>query len=232
MSIDRPDKLSPKIEIDPDVLEEAASIIETKDVSFEEGIDLQDALSDETLEVSHADETLAADIKKKSDQHAKAQKPQSDDKTQDTNLAKETSGPDYKNQFVRLSADFDNFRKRTFKEKTDYIKYGNESLLKDLLPIMDNFERALDSSSESDATSILQGVQMIFLQLTQTLEKFGLKGQDTKGQNFDPNLHEAMSNIEDESHPPNTVIEQHQKLYRYHEKLLRPALVTVTKPKA
>lgn len=136
---------------------------------------------------------------------------------------------DYKDRLIRLTADFDNYRKRVVKEKTEYIKYGNEHLLKEILPILDNFERALAAENNADAASILKGVEMIFLQLSQTLEKFGLKSESTKGQTFDPNLHDAMSHVPAKDADPNTIVEEHQKLYRYHNKLLRPALVTVAK---
>jgi|GEM_PF-1560462 len=228
MSADASNKQSPKINIDPDVLEEAASVIETQDIEADDFIEIQDPRIAETMEVSNADDALKdgddpeqipEDVSAAPPVQADQDKDQSDPET------------DFKDRFIRLSADFDNFRKRIFKEKTDYIKYGNEALLRELLPIMDNFERAMVSSSDSDAASILQGVQMILLQLTQTLEKFGLNGEKTLGQLFDPNLHEAVSNVEDDQAIPNTIIEEHQKLYRYHEKLLRPALVTVAKPK-
>ena len=193
------EKPTPKIDIDPEILHEAASAIPSEEVAPN---------TDSSLDTANMSGT------------------ESENGPPD----KETQ-PDYKDRFIRLSADFDNYRKRILKEKTDYIKYGNEALLKEILPILDNFERALSASSESDATSILQGVEMIFGQLTQSLEKFGLHSEVTQGQPFDPNLHEAMSNVEDDSVAPNTVIQEHQKLYRYHEKLLRPALVTVSKAK-
>lgn len=134
---------------------------------------------------------------------------------------------DYKDRLIRLTADFDNYRKRIVKEKSEYIKYGNEHLLKEMLPIIDNFERALQAENNADAASILKGVEMIFVQLTQTLEKFGLKSESAKGQTFDPNLHDAMSNVTDPEVEPGTIVDEHQKLYRYHDKLIRPALVTV-----
>lgn len=198
------DKHSSSLEIDAaDILEEAASVVKTRDISPDDGsVELDDS-----------------------------EQAKDDSDSSSENIEEEKKEVDYKDRFIRLSADFDNYRKRILKEKTDYIKYGNEALLKELLPILDNFERALGSSSESDAASILQGVEMIFGQFTQTLEKFGLKGETTKGHPFDPNLHEAMSNQESEDHEPNTIMEEHQKLYRYHEKLLRPALVTVSKAK-
>jgi molecular chaperone GrpE len=136
---------------------------------------------------------------------------------------------EYYDKFVRLTADFDNYRKRIQKEKTQYIKYGNENLLHDLLPILDNFERALDSSQDSDAKSILEGVRMIYGQLSSNLASHGLQAKSTVGQPFDPNMHEAMSHVESDQAQAGTVLQEHQKMYMYHDKLLRPALVTVAK---
>lgn len=136
---------------------------------------------------------------------------------------------EYYDKFVRLTADFDNYRKRIQKEKTQYIKYGNENLLHDLLPILDNFERALHSSQDSDAKSILEGVRMIYGQLSQNLSQHGLNAQSVVGKPFDPNMHEAMSHVETQEVEPGSVFEEHQKMYMYHDKLLRPALVTVAK---
>ncbi|MCB0272260.1 MAG: nucleotide exchange factor GrpE [Bdellovibrionales bacterium] len=184
---------SPQIEIDPSVLEEAASVVKTKDVDPDEF-----AQKDSESETGEAKKTVP-DV-------------------------------DYKDRFIRLSADFDNFRKRIQKEKIEYIKYGNEALLKELLPILDNFERALSASETSDASSILQGVKMILTQMMGTLEKFGLTSMSSMDQPFDPNLHDAMANVEDDNAKPNTIVEEHQKMYRYHDKLLRPALVTVAVP--
>lgn len=137
---------------------------------------------------------------------------------------------EYYDRFVRLSADFDNFRKRVLKERSDYLKYGNETLLKEMLPILDNFERALSSTpSETSQSSILQGVEMIYVQMKQLLEKFGLHSKSCIGETFNPTFHEAMTHVLDPEAAPNTVIEEHQKMYMYHEKLIRPALVTVSK---
>ncbi len=140
----------------------------------------------------------------------------------------EPTGEEFKDRWIRTMADFDNFRKRTQKEKGDLIKFGNENLIKELLPILDNFERAL-SSSQGQNESIMQGVKMIYTQLMQTLERFGLTSESAKGQPFDPHLHEAMSHVESSEFGPNMVVDEHQKMCFLHKKLIRPALVTVSK---
>lgn len=133
-------------------------------------------------------------------------------------------------QFLRLAADFDNFRKRTQKEKSELVRYGNETMLREILPIIDNFERAVEHAKKTnDVDSIRQGVEMILSQLHSTLTRFGLASKPAKGQPFDPMVHEAVSHLSSENHEPNTVMEEHQKAYYLHDRLIRPALVTVAK---
>lgn len=134
---------------------------------------------------------------------------------------------EYYERLLRVTADFDNFRKRTQKEKSDLLKYGNERLVLDILPVMDNFERALSSSDQSDAKSILDGVHMIFNQLNQALGKHGLKQESAMHKMFDPNLHEAMTQIPNNEHPPGTVVTEHNKMSFLNEKLIRPSLVGI-----
>lgn len=142
----------------------------------------------------------------------------------------EESQENWKEQFIRLAADFDNFRKRTQKEKSDLVRYGNETLLREILPIMDNFERAVEHAKKaSDVDSIRQGVEMILSQLHTTLERVGLTSKPSLAQPFDPMVHEAVSHVASEEHAPNTVIGEHQKAYFLHDRLIRPALVTVSK---
>jgi molecular chaperone GrpE len=141
----------------------------------------------------------------------------------------EPNADEYRDRWVRVTADFDNFRKRAQKEKSDLIKYGNETLIKELLPVLDNFERAISSPTKGASESFVQGVQMIYSQLLGMLERFGVTTESVKGKIFDPNLHEAMSYKDDQTIPPHTVLEEHQKMYFLNKKLIRPALVTVSK---
>jgi len=147
---------------------------------------------------------------------------------EESSVQQEPGADEYRDRWIRVTADFDNFRKRSQKEKADMIKYGNESLIKELLPVLDNFERAI-SSPPQGAESFVQGVQMIYSQLLGMLERFGVTTESVKGKIFDPNLHEAMSYKDDSSVPPHTILEEHQKMYFLNKKLIRPALVTVSK---
>lgn len=136
---------------------------------------------------------------------------------------------EYYNQLQRLQADFDNYRKRTQKEKAELIKYAAERLVKDLLPVLDNFERAvLAAKTNPDFASFSQGVDMILRQVQDVLGKEGLKPMEVVGQPFDPNLHEAVQRVDSEEHAENTIIEELQKGYYLKEKVIRPGMVTVS----
>ena len=133
------------------------------------------------------------------------------------------------NHLLRLQAEFDNYRRRTQKEKTEIIKHASERLVTELLPVLDNFERAAASAqSNPDFNAFSQGVDMIFRQLQTALNKEGLKGIEAVGQPFDPNLHDAVLRVESDEHPENTVVEELQKGYYLKEKVLRPSMVKVS----
>ena len=135
---------------------------------------------------------------------------------------------DHYGQLQRLQADFDNYRKRTQKEKTELIKYASERLVVDLLPVLDNFERAVSAAKVNpDFASFSQGVEMILRQMQTALSKEGLKAMEAVGQPFDPNLHEAVLRVDSEEHLENTVVEELQKGYYLKEKVLRPCMVKV-----
>jgi len=135
------------------------------------------------------------------------------------------AGTDYKDRYMRAIADFDNFRKRSEREKADFYKYAVGSVLKDILPVLDNFDRALDHAEEGD--EFHKGVLLIYKQLFEALQKNGLKPIDETGVHFDPNIHEAVIREEDDSVPNHTVTAVLQKGYFLHDRLIRPALVKV-----
>lgn len=130
-----------------------------------------------------------------------------------------------KNRYLRTLADFDNLRKRTEREKTDFFRYATAAVLKDLLPVLDNFDRALEHSEADD--EFHKGVELIYKQLQDVLYKHGLRPIDESGVHFDPNFHEAVVREEDPSVPSHTVTAILQKGYFLHDRLLRPALVKV-----
>lgn len=136
---------------------------------------------------------------------------------------------DSQQRLLRAQADFDNFRRRTQKEKEELAQYASSKLLTQLLPIVDNFERALTAASGSgDSESLAKGVDMIFRQLQGVLEQEGLKSMDTVGQPFNPEFHQAVMQVESDEHEEGTVVEELQKGYTLKDKVLRPAMVKVS----
>jgi molecular chaperone GrpE len=138
-------------------------------------------------------------------------------------------------KYVRLAADFDNFRKRTLKDRDEAHKYGHQNLVKDLLPSVDNLERAIAhtrKSGEGGVEGLLEGVELVSRELAAILDKHGVTPIDPDGEIFDPALHEAMAQAPDASVPPNTVVEVYQRGYQLRTRLLRPARVVVSKPPA
>jgi Molecular chaperone GrpE (heat shock protein) len=140
-----------------------------------------------------------------------------------------TQVAEYYARLQRLQAEFDNYRKRTVKEKEDISKYAAEQLVCEILPVLDNFERAINSVQKNqDIAAYAQGVEMIFRQLYNVLIKEGLTVIEAVGQAFDPNIHEAILSVESEEHPENTVIEEVQKGYYLKDRVLRPSMVKVS----
>ena len=132
---------------------------------------------------------------------------------------------EWKNRYMRTLADFENYRKRADREKGEFFKYALSGTFKDLLPILDNFDRALDHAEEGD--DFHKGVLLIYKQLFDMLKKAGLRPIEEGGVTFDPNIHEAVIREENATVPTQTVLEVLQKGYFLHDRLLRPALVKV-----
>jgi molecular chaperone GrpE len=132
---------------------------------------------------------------------------------------------DFKDRYMRTLADFENYRKRVDREKSDFYKYALQEVLKELLPVLGNFDRALDHAEDGD--DFHKGVLLIYKQLVDTLRKHGVKPIDESGVKFNPNIHEAVMREEDASVPSHTVTSILQKGYFLHDRLLRPALVKV-----
>ncbi|HEY9595435.1 MAG TPA: nucleotide exchange factor GrpE, partial [Spirochaetia bacterium] len=139
---------------------------------------------------------------------------------------------DLKDKLLRKQADFENFRKRMLREREDASRYANAQLLTDVISLIDDFERAIKSAEESkDFAKFLQGVTMIEKQFVEMLEsRWGLKRFSSVGESFDPNKHEAVLRVEGPSDAKPTVVEDYQKGYFLHERVLRPARVKVMVP--
>ena len=131
-------------------------------------------------------------------------------------------------QLLRAQADYENYKKRVVREKDDLYKFGNERLMRELLPVIDNFERSLAHIKESNSLDgIVKGVDLIRKELLNTLTKFGLSEISAKGEKFDPSKHEATAQVPTSDHPEGTVMDEFQKGYCIHDRLLRPAMVIV-----
>jgi molecular chaperone GrpE len=132
-------------------------------------------------------------------------------------------------RYVRAQADFDNFRRRARQEKEDFAKYASLKLIEQLLPVVDNFERALSSSKETkDFDALIKGLDMTYRQLDQLLVQEGLRPIEVIGQPFNPEFHQAIMQVESEEHGEGIILEELQKGYILKDKVVRPAMVKVS----
>ena len=135
-----------------------------------------------------------------------------------------------RDQLLRLAADFDNFKKRSRRELTDAVKLGREDILRELLPVFDNLERAsAHAETATDTKALADGISMVLRQFLDTLGKLGIERVQSVGQPFDPAVHEAVQHLETTEHPPGVVAVELQAGYRMGERVLRPAMVVVAK---
>lgn len=133
------------------------------------------------------------------------------------------------NDYLRLRADFDNYRRRVLKDTEAASKYRSQNLVTDLLPVLDNFERALDMDPQSEeAKSLLKGMEMVFRLLKQAIEAEGVTEIAPDGETFDPNFHQAVMQEASDSHKSGTVIQTLQKGYQLKDRIIRPAMVKVS----
>jgi molecular chaperone GrpE len=128
-------------------------------------------------------------------------------------------------RLLRARAEFDNFRKRTERERSDYIQYSAMEMVKDILPVLDDFERAL--SVETTDSEYAKGVELIYQRMLDSLTKMGLEPIDTEGQQFDPNLHQAVERVPSRDVEDQAILGEFQRGYNFKGRLLRPAMVRV-----
>lgn len=132
-------------------------------------------------------------------------------------------------RMLRLQADFDNFRKRTQRERGEWYLRANEDLLSELLPVIDHFEMGLQNAAKHHVDhAVIDGFKLIYDQLMQALAKFQLVPFESEGREFDPHIHEAMTHVPSAEHPADVIIAETRRGYRLGEKLLRPAQVIVS----
>jgi molecular chaperone GrpE len=145
--------------------------------------------------------------------------------------AAETKANDNYDRMLRVLAEFENYKKRSVKEMADFRKFANENFARDILGVLDNLERAIKSSADDEESShcVVAGVEMILKDLVRILEKFSVTPIQAVGKPFDPLYHQAVSQVPSKDHKPNTVIQEFQKGYMIHDRLLRPSMVVVSK---
>lgn len=185
-----------------------------KEEILEEDQELKEEIEDESQEPQEAQEELSAE---------------------DITLLKvkceksEKEAAEFKDRLLRLQADFENYKKRTQKEKQSLITYASESLLTELLPALDSFDRALEVEVDENTKALYEGMQMVYTQLTEVLKNNGLEEIECLNEKFDHNCHHAVVQQESEEHDEDTVIEVLGKGYRYKDKVIRPSMVMVSK---
>ncbi len=150
----------------------------------------------------------------------------------DLAAAREESQRNY-DRWLRERADLENVRKRATRERQDATRFGSEELLRDLLPVIDDLERALSASrGGGDGQSLVEGGDLVHKKFVDVLQRHGVQRVAAQGERFDPAQHEAVAIVESDTHHPQHVVEEHRAGYRLHDRLLRPAMVTVSKGKA
>jgi len=144
--------------------------------------------------------------------------------------AKELEAKNSYERYLRQAAELDNFKKRTGREREEAIRFANEALIKDLLPVVGNLERAVaHASGGGNGKPLVEGVEMVLKGLLDVLMKHGVVQITALGQLFDPSKHEAMAQVESDAHEPNSIVDELHKGYMLRDRLLRPALVSVAK---
>lgn len=178
-------------------------------------------------------------LKEESKNNGAGQKPKADKKkltsSKINSLKKklekvETGRDEFKDQLLRKAAEFDNYKKRTENEISKLISRANAGLITELLPVLDDFERFLNTGHEGDDIKTMSdGIEIIYRSLVKLLEKQGVERIEAVGQEFDPEKHEALMQVENDEHPSNTVVEEHLKGYVMNDRVLRHSQVLVSK---
>lgn len=173
-------------------------------------------------------------VKEKDEAHEEHRKKKKKDEAiaelEKTVAEKEEALKEMNNKYLYLQADFENFKRMKAREKEDVLKFGNEVLIKELIPVIDNLERALDHAPQSEENkSIIDGVQMTLKEFLRVLQKAGVEQVQAVGTKFDPNLHEALFQEEREDMEPDTVVSELQKGYTLNGRLIRASRVSVSK---
>jgi len=185
--------------------------------------------ADETVDTLNKDEASecnvdASDLKEESEDSSQDDKKEKKEKKD----KKDEKIEELQDRLMRTMAEFENFRKRSEREKATMFDMGAKAVIEKLLPVMDNFERGIKSISEGDKENpYAQGMEKICSQFQTTFKEIGIETMETVGQQFDPNVHNAVMHIEDETFGENEIVEEFQKGYKYHETVVRCPMVKV-----
>ena len=184
------------------------------------------------------EKTAAEEVMEEASEEAEAEEPEeekaeekaeADAEAESEEKKEEASAEEQESErYMRLMAEFQNFKRRAAKEKSDIHAFANERIIGDLLPVMDNFERALETETE-DTEAYAKGMQLIFEQLKTALEKAGLKEIEALGLDFDPNVHNAVMTDNTEEYENDKISKVLQKGYKLNDKVIRPSMVAVNK---
>lgn len=197
----------------------------------EKKINVDQAEEQEAVQTEAAEKVIEAsngkeDVKASENVEKKAKSEDEPSEALDKNAQPEE---DSEAKYLRLMAEFQNYKKRVAKEKTDIHSYANEKIVTELLEVLDNFERALASETSAEAEGYAQGMKLIFDQLLGVLTKSGLEEVKALGEDFDPNMHNAVMTADSEEYDSNKVCSVLQKGYTLNGKVIRPSMVTVAK---
>lgn len=197
--------------------------IESEDEAFEKAVE-------EAIRPEEKSEEEAKEPEKAAEENEEAEKGEGKKKHKDKKHKKDPRDEkiaDLEDRVKRQMAEFENFRKRTDKEKSQMFDMGAKSVIEKILPVIDNFERGLSNIPEGSDEAFVSGMQMIYKQMTDELDKIGVKAIEAVGQPFDPNFHNAVMQTESEEYESGTVAQELQKGYMYHDTLVRPSMVSV-----
>ena len=140
---------------------------------------------------------------------------------------------EHKEKLLRLAAEFENYKRLALRDQREHVRFANERLIKELLPVLDNLERAIQScKASSEGAALLQGVELTLKQALETLGKFEVQQMNTVGKPFDPAFHQAVAQVESDQVPENCVVQEFQRGYFLDDRVLRAAMVSVSAPSA
>ncbi|AKJ65404.1 nucleotide exchange factor GrpE [Kiritimatiella glycovorans] len=177
-----------------------------------------------------AEEAVQEEARADAGQASAAGEPAADAAEQgDAAGAQQKEAEEMRDRYLRLQADFENFRKRTNRERGEMVRRANEDLLGELLPVLDHFEIGLKTARDHQSDeAVVEGFQLVYDQFQQTLRKFGVEPVDAEGEKFDPGVHEAMSHLPSPDHEEGQVTHQVRRGYRLADRVIRPAQVVVS----